>query len=369
MRYLPRRRWFQFRLRTLLALLVVCAPVFAWYGNEIGRYRRQWLAIEQLAAHHLRVETAPAGPNWLRALLPEGLLVEARAVEMESYTTWERGCPVPQTVASEALMPLGDLIGVQSIELFTSELDNSGLQCICQHRGLRRLKLNGSSYHDLDWTQLSRLTQLRELELGGSSLSDVELESLGSLAELRTLSVATPQGGAGLRRLADVGKLETLWLWNGVNDAGLLQVGRFAELRGLYVFRTTASGEGLSHLSRLTKLESLYLDDSTVDDEVLKSLPPLPRLTSLSLKETAISDAGLAVLCDKLPVLSILDISDTQISDVGLDHLLRYRELDTVELSRTRVTKTEVARVTAKAEREGRSLSLNRIEEWDEVEE
>ena len=37
----PRRRWFQFRLRTLLVFMTLCAIPFAWVASELAQRRRE----------------------------------------------------------------------------------------------------------------------------------------------------------------------------------------------------------------------------------------------------------------------------------------------------------------------------------------
>lgn len=49
----PRRRWFQFRLRTLLVLTTVVAVALGWFLRE-----RRWIAEQQRVAMLARMEPA-----------------------------------------------------------------------------------------------------------------------------------------------------------------------------------------------------------------------------------------------------------------------------------------------------------------------
>ena len=81
MQCLPPRRWFQFRLRTLLLVTLACAPLFGWCANQRSKYRRQQVAIAELVGRQLKVTIEPVGPAWLRDLVGEKLLVRVDGVE------------------------------------------------------------------------------------------------------------------------------------------------------------------------------------------------------------------------------------------------------------------------------------------------
>ena len=76
----PRRRFRQFGLRTLLVLMALCAAGFALYTQQIARYQRQRKAIDALVALGRSVTVEPIGPDWLRQITPDGLIVRVRSV-------------------------------------------------------------------------------------------------------------------------------------------------------------------------------------------------------------------------------------------------------------------------------------------------
>ena len=72
--WMPRRSWFRWGTRSLLALILICASVFGWLRWEIDSYRKEWL-VEQRGLQqmrrpdlHFQVSMQPIGPAWLRAL-------------------------------------------------------------------------------------------------------------------------------------------------------------------------------------------------------------------------------------------------------------------------------------------------------------
>jgi hypothetical protein len=72
------------------------------------------------------------------------------------------------------------------------------------------------------------------------------------------------------------------------------------------------------------------------------------QLQDLDLSETDASDQTLAELPDAMRSLFRLDLSGTNVTDAGLEHLLRFEELTTLGLSRTKVTPEGVARLKAR---------------------
>jgi hypothetical protein len=62
----PKRRWFQFSLRTLLILTVACAVGAAWVAREMERKRIR--ALEEKAHEELRAMVKPV------ANMPYGIM-------------------------------------------------------------------------------------------------------------------------------------------------------------------------------------------------------------------------------------------------------------------------------------------------------
>lgn len=79
-----KRRWFQFRLRTLLIAILVLSLPLSWFAVRLERARRQREAVEQVAkrggelrCYYLdwdtQIRTTKVTPDWLQALLGEDL--------------------------------------------------------------------------------------------------------------------------------------------------------------------------------------------------------------------------------------------------------------------------------------------------------
>ncbi len=84
-----RRKWLQFRLRTLLIAILVLSLPLSWFAVRLKRARRQRQAvqmIEQLGGF-VDEREQPSVPKWIRASLPNGFsmdVVEVRLVDNKS---------------------------------------------------------------------------------------------------------------------------------------------------------------------------------------------------------------------------------------------------------------------------------------------
>jgi len=95
----PRRRWFQFSLRTLLVLLTVLC---VWLGVTVNRARKQREAVAAIEAlgGYVRYEyqygsgQEPPGPKWLRELIGEEYFVSVVYVVLHNYGSPQKKCHI-----------------------------------------------------------------------------------------------------------------------------------------------------------------------------------------------------------------------------------------------------------------------------------
>ena len=79
-----RRRWFQFRLRTLLIAILVLSLPLSWFAVRLARERRQREAVEAIErlGGWAGESTEPSAPKWVRAFVPEGVFSDVVEVEL-----------------------------------------------------------------------------------------------------------------------------------------------------------------------------------------------------------------------------------------------------------------------------------------------
>jgi hypothetical protein len=135
---------------------------------------------------------------------------------------------------------------------------------------------------------------------------------------------------------------------------------RVRVLKGLRIRELLFTRDDLILATQHPDLEQLLINYSELDSEALANLRPskglkilnlsgnnltslgkLPRmesLTDLSLERNRIGDEGVKVLPEKCPNVQILDLSDTDVSDDALQYVAKLRELNSLNVKRTRVT-------------------------------
>jgi len=156
----PRRRWYQFSLRTLLIVVTLSAVPLGWVGWKLEQGRRQRAVIAW-------VETAGGsvqfGGGWVDSWFGLGV----------SYVT------LYNTQVSD-LSPLAELKNLEELKLGNTQV--SDLSPLAQLNNLRELSLYNEQVSDL--SPLASLKKLEELLLGNTQVSD-----LSPLMELRNLKV------------------------------------------------------------------------------------------------------------------------------------------------------------------------------------
>jgi hypothetical protein len=192
-----KRRWFQFRLRTILLLVIVASLALAPLGMRLDRIRRQQPAI-------VAVENA-GGAVWIvrkpvNSPTPfPGLPTVYDSQRRDAGALWQ--------VVEDA--QYGEAVCV----CFPSASPNSQLEV---------LELDHSQIRGGGLKHLAAMSQLKLLSLRHTPLTDEGLEQLAKLTELRRLYFYdTAVTDAGLARLRPLKKLEILHLGKtGVTFAG-----------------------------------------------------------------------------------------------------------------------------------------------------
>ena len=269
----PKRRWYQFSLRTLMLLVLAVGMVFGWIGIRMRR------------AHTNRQAIAAA----------EKALAEI----------CERG---------------GMLIGDES-GFFVSYVPN---------RSITRLGLlfdDPGDPHDPEAEWFISIAYLAATDAGLEDLRGLLEDPKEPLkAELISIySLGSPRGitDAGLKHLKGVTDLTTLDLLDTqVTDSGLKNLAGLKHLEWLILENTKVTGAGLVHLKGMTNLVDLNLASTGVTDAGLGHLVGLASLEHLNLASTGVTDAGLGHLAG-LTNLQELDLQGTKVTDTGVVKLQR----------------------------------------------
>jgi hypothetical protein len=259
----PRRRWFQYSLRSLLLVMFLASLGMSWVAVRMKRAREEREAVEEIKrfggyvrydyeekysfeSQHSKTPLpvpGPPGPAWLRNLLGEDFFA---------------------TVA---------YVG------FSTASNNASLE------------------------HLKGLTQLKKLDLQCSQITDAGLEHLTGLSRLETLDLYdTRITDTGLERLKGMANLQTLSLGRTkVTDTGLERLKEMGQLTELDLYETRVTDAGLEHLKGLTQLQTLGLDKTRVTDAGLERLKGLTQLRWLRLSVPNVTPKGVERLQQSLP--------------------------------------------------------------------
>ena len=120
-----------------------------------------------------------------------------------------------------------------------------------------------------------------------------------------------------------------------ITDAGVPFLASSKKLNTIYLNGTKITGSTLSAISRLS-LHTLWLDNNAIDDEGLRGICSLMSIVNLSLYSTNISDRSINCLSN-LKNLESLDVSNTYITKSGYQELKKKLKKAKIEFSESLV--------------------------------
>jgi len=283
----PKRRWHQYRLRTLLLALTLFTMAHAvgscWQTN-FGTYRAQKAAAKKLEASGAEITWEPAGPEWMRDEFGEDNFRDIVEV------SWHGKQPTDDDLAhlrhctnlrvlrlgSERVTKVGDKYISYSMPVYFDgdylngdpnpfdgfHVTNNGIMQIEHLTNLRVLDLASDKITSDVLEALSRMTKLEELSLRRIPIGKGELKQLSHLRNLKVLSLSFSKLKTGeLKHISDLRNLEVLDLSGTlVTDDDLANLSDFANLTTLDLSYTDVTAVGLRHVQELKNLTSLHLN-------------------------------------------------------------------------------------------------------------
>ncbi len=216
----PKRRWYQFSLRTLLIGVLVVSLPLSWVACRMQKRRKQREAVTAIVKAGGKVSydydriAEPCIPKWARALLGDSFFYDVKSVV--AYGSF----------GDDEASHLKELTNLTALYLTATQVTDAGLEC-----------LEGS-------------TKLTTLDLNYTQVTDAGLEHIEGLKNLRYLSLCGTQ----------------------ITDAGLENLKGLTDLTGVDLDRTQITDNGLEHLEGLTNLRHLNLRWTQVTPEGVRKL-------------------------------------------------------------------------------------------------
>ncbi len=188
---IPKRRWFQFSLRTLLLIVTILAVgPGGWLIYEQNQARRNKAAAELLRKVGGEVY---ATPRWLWTLIEPGSPGMVVGVGFRY-----------RPVTDSDLEPLSSLTDLVWLDLNDTPVGDDGLVHLAGLSRLKRLRLDETQITDTGLAHLSGMTGLQQLNLYKSQITDAGLVYLTALTNLEELNLqrtqVTAEGAAKLQK-------------------------------------------------------------------------------------------------------------------------------------------------------------------------
>lgn len=216
-----KRRWFQYRLRTVLVVVLLSAIACSWLAARMQKAQEHRKAVREvqstggwIAYGHSNDSSmcyaAPPGPAWLHRLLGEDFFADVawafvrNDAGMVSVASFNRLRFLSCKHATDAgLEHLSDLPQLETLDLQFGQVTDAGLEQLSGLKHLRELNLNGTTpVTDAGLRHVRELTQLRALLLAGTAVTDAGLEEVEELPQLRYVDVRnTGVTYAGVKKL------------------------------------------------------------------------------------------------------------------------------------------------------------------------
>lgn len=184
----PKRRWFQFSLRTLLLLTTLSAVLLGIWTTYVAPYRAQRRAAAALQTLGADLYERPAdGPAWIRTLVGEKDFVKV-------HECWIMFKPI----SDNDLQHLKALTKLQTLHLMDLDISDAGLAHLKGLTNLRILTLYKIQVTDAGLVHLKGLTNLHLLVVQETQVTDAGLADLKKA--LPTLDIIYARNG----RVVDV---------------------------------------------------------------------------------------------------------------------------------------------------------------------
>jgi hypothetical protein len=178
-------------------------------------------------------------------------------------------------IGDEAASIIGQLAAIKNLSLASTGITTGGVLALHNLKHLERLDLSNTQVGDGAMATLAALAALHTLDLSGAPVSPAGVTDLSRAHLLKELTVSLAYGDSIVEALSGCQKLETLRLFDGRLDKGMVTLKSIDSLRALELVFVNLTGHAVSELKQMKQLELLVMDSdhSPLAKEMHKALP------------------------------------------------------------------------------------------------
>lgn len=260
----PKRRWYQFSLRTLLLSVLLASLPLSWLAVRSERARRRQRQREVVSAL-----LNSGGVLYCDCQFDQsGMMIEGTPVIQPDGMAQFDMISIGPSVPSSGSLERNLLPRVQAVSLTLP--NDSGLTHLKELANLRQLQLQlgGQPVTDYVLGHLSGLTNLQTLWLNNTRVTDAGLAKLKDLRELRVLILQNSDvSDVGLEHLRELPNLRWLLLdETKVVDLGVVHPDTLSEIAVLGAGNTEATATGQEYLTKFHKFKQISVRGTRVTD-------------------------------------------------------------------------------------------------------
>ncbi len=172
----PKRRWYQFSLKTLLVVMLVSTVVVGWIG---GRVRQARVNRERVAAIEEAVVAIEEKGGAVSYTLASPTWLERQFQDPGDPGGFSTGVGFSRAKFTEAdLQHLSAFTNLKRLTLSNVNVTDSGLKDLSEHTSLDYLILEYTGITDAGLEHLKGLTKLQHLVLFGTRVTDDGVKKL-----------------------------------------------------------------------------------------------------------------------------------------------------------------------------------------------
>ncbi len=340
-----KRRWMQFSLRGLLALILVSAFAALWLRAKIDQARQERAVIQELGTtasisviyddERYGTYDPDAPPRrsyaWLRGLLGDELFNKPAVLSL----------PASQFNEETALL-IGQLESLRALHLpgTTGVVDPDAFAFLSGMHALEELRCDQQGLTEAHFAVLQQFSRLKVLRIGHGEYSAAAIQNLAKNCphlEEFVINGGTfgPQAQQGLANLSALRRLEMRYCSFADQDFSALEK---LPLEEVDFSHSNVRDDSLKHVGKITTLQRLTLGYTPTTDAGLEHLKQLPNLRSIDLAYTRVTDAGCSDLARLTAVEELALIACLRVTDDGVAKLATLPKLRLLELNGTNVS-------------------------------